>query len=146
MKKLIIIISLLACVIAVTAQTSTIVDNGTYITVNYADGDTVCVGKDMIVLMKAHSDALYIMTARKWSPGQLTKIISLDPSEFGYASLTALRDHLATICFRAYKEVFSYDGGNLDTVKYYHGTDLQYQVVYGYTGSLVTSKTIINSQ
>ena len=143
MKKLIILLGLLACFSAIKAQTSTIVDNGTYITINYADGDTVCVGKDMIVLMKASNGDLYLMTARKWSPGQLTKIISLDPTEFGYASLTALRTHLACICFRAYRETYSYEDSNLDTVKYYYGSDLQYQVVYGYSGTLVTSKSIV---
>lgn len=144
MKKLILCISLIVCVIAIKAQsTGTIVDNGTYISLNYSNGDTICIGKGMIVLMKAHGNSIYLMTARKWASDKVTKIVSLKPADFGYASLTALRNHLATICFQAYKEVYSYDGGNLDTVKYYYGSDLQYQIVYGYTGSLVTSKTIV---
>lgn len=144
MKRIFLLLALLTVVAMVRAQTSTVEDNGTYITVNYADGDTVCVGKEMIVLMKAHNDVLYIMTARKWSPGQLTKIVSMDPDEFGYSSFTALRNHMAVICFNAHLEVYSYDNGNLDTVSYYYNTELQYQVVYGYTGSVVTSKKIIN--
>jgi len=143
MKQFLLIIALLAMVAVAKAQTGTIVDNGPYITFNYASGDTVSLGKENIVLVKDSNDEVYIMTSHQWRSDRVTRIIHLDPDDFGYSSVGTLRDYLAAISFKAYREVYSYDNGNLDTVSYYHGSNLQYQVVYGYTNALVTSKKII---
>lgn len=143
MKKLFFLFALLSMVAMARAQTSTIVDNGPYIAFNYASGDTVNLSKGTIVLVKDSNDEVFIMTSHQWRSDRVTRIVSLDPDDFGYATPGALRDYISAICFRAYKEVYSYDNGNLDTVSYYYGTELQYQVVYGYTNALVTSKTIV---
>jgi len=143
MKKLLLIFGLSAILIGAKAQTGTIVDNGPYFTVNYPSGDTVSVGKDNIVLVKPNGGEVFIMTSHQWRSDRVTRIIHLDPDDFGYASTSTLREYLAAIAFRAYREVYVYDGGNLDSVKYYYGSQLQYSIDYGYTGTVVTSKTIV---
>ena len=143
MKRIFLLLALLAMVAMAEAQTGTIVDNGPYISFNYASGDTVCLGKENIVLIKAHNDEVFIMTSHQWRSDRITRIIHLDPDDFGYSSTGALRDYLATISFNAHTEVYSYENGNLDTVSYYYNSERQYRVVYGYTDALVTSKTIV---
>lgn len=146
MKKLIFLITILACMTALNAQTSTIVDNGPYITIQHQDGDTICVGKDNVVQVIDHNSEVFLMTSRKWSPGLLTKIISLKASDYGYSTVGALRTYLAIICFEAYRETYVYTGGNLDSVKHYVGSNLQYQIAYTYSDGTVVSKTFVNSQ
>ncbi|MFH0757324.1 MAG: hypothetical protein V2B15_08565 [Bacteroidota bacterium] len=145
MKKLIFLIAMLGCLVITKAQ-STIIDNGTYITLQYANGDTICVGKDMVDQILDHNNKVFLMTSRKWDPGPLTKIVTLDVSDFGFATSEALRSYLATVCFRAYRETYVYTGGNLDTIKYYHGISLQHMIVYTYDDGVVISKSIVNSQ
>lgn len=147
MKKLAFIIALLAMVAMAEAQTGTIVDNGTFITFNYSDGDTVNLGKENIVLVKDSNDEVFIMTSHQWRSDRVTRIVQLDPDEFGYSSAGSLRDYLAAISFKAYREVIVYDEttNNLDTIHYYYGDELQYSVVLGYDDAFrVISKTIIN--
>lgn len=144
MKKLIFLLMILAGTLALQAQTSTIVDNGPYITIQHQNGDTVCVGKANVVQVIDHNGEVYLMTSRKWSPGKLTKIVSLKASDYGYSSTGSLRDFLATLCFEAYAVQYSYDGsGNIDTIKYLHGSTIQHQVAFGYTGGNLTSKSIV---
>lgn len=143
MKRIFLLFALLAMVAMVGAQTSTIEDNGPYISFNFDSGDTICLGKENIVLVKASGDDVFLMTSQRWSSDRITRIVRLEYDDFGYASAGALRDYLAVISFRAYTEVYSYDNGNLDTVSYYQGSNLQYHIVYGYTDAVVTSKTIV---
>jgi len=146
MKRALFLLVMLAGVLAMNAQTSTIVDNGPFITINHQDGDTILVGKDQVVQVIDHNSEVFLMTSRKWSPGPLTKIISLKATDYGYSTTGALRSYLATICFEAYKETYAYTSGNLDTVKFYYGTSLQHMVVYTYDDGTVVTKQYVNSQ
>ena len=143
MKKLLFLLIMLAFLLPAKAQSSTIVDNGPYLTINYSDGDTVCVGKELVVHIKAHGSEVFLMTSQKWSPGSLTKIVSLSPTDFGYASTTALRSYLATICFKAYDVTYRYTDDNMDTVSYSYGGTVQYYEVMSYPSDTVINYTIV---
>ena len=120
-------------------------DHGTYLSFNYATGDTINVGKEQVTLVRSRRGVVFIITSHYWTNDKKpTALLIVDPAAFGYASVTALQNYLAVLFFKAYTEIYSYDNGNLDTVSYYYNSTIQYQVVYGYTGAVVTSKTIIN--
>lgn len=126
------------------AQGGTIVDYGTYLSFNFATGDTIAVGKEQVTLVRSRRGVVFIITSHYWTNDKKpTALLIITPSDFGYASSAALQDYLAVVFFKAYRETYSYDNGNLDTVSYYQGANLQYQIVYGYTDALVTSKSII---
>ena len=145
MKKLLFIFCFLGLWgLSVRGQTSTIQDYGKYVGFNYASGDTVFVGKDNITHIISRRDVVILFTNH--APDESTKVsnqwLVINPDDFGY-TMNYLRRYLAAMFYKAYTETYSYDNGNLDTVSYYYGASLQYQVVYGYTDALVTSKTII---
>jgi len=145
MKKLTFLFLLMFFGLGLFAQTGTIKDYGTYIDFNYASGDTVSVGKLNVTHILIRREEVFIFTNH--APDGSTNVknhwIVITPSDFGYSSAVSLRMYLSAICFNAYREVYVYDGGNLDSVKYYYGSQLQYSIDYGYTGTVVTSKTIV---
>lgn len=141
MKKLI-LICIVSLSLAAYGQTGTIVDNDTYFQVNYPSGDTVSIGKDQVVHLKTASGVVYMMNSNRWSNDNVTKIIALKPTDFGFSTTTALREYLSKICFRSYSVTYTYDGsGNLTTVSNYIGDSLMFTVTYSYDGSTITGKS-----
>ena len=144
MKRLLFLSAVLSLSLGLMAQ-GTIQDYGTYIDFNYSTGDTISVGKDNITHILSRRDRVFIFTNHPVdvSTKPQNQLLIINPTDFGYSDIHTLRMYLAATLFRRYVETYSYDNGNLDTVSYYYNGTLQYQVVYGYTDALVTSKTVI---
>lgn len=121
-------------------QASTLTDYGNFITINYDTGDTISIGKaSSDVYMK--NGKTYIVPSS--GINYVNRTISLEYADFGYATNHELWMKVASLIYRVYDEVYSYEDSNLDTVSYYYDSERQYRVVYGYSGTLVTSKTIV---
>ena len=143
MKKLLLLFGLFLSA-GLFAQ-GTIKDYGSYIDFNFTGGDTISVGKKNITHLLTRRDVLFVFTNHPLdnSTKPQNQLLIINPSDFGYSDTHTLREYLAAVLFQKYAETYSYDNGNLDTVSYYYNGTLQYQVVYGYTDALVTSKSII---
>ena len=138
MKKYILILSLLLSAIIVHAQASTIADKGNSITIQWDDGDTVSVAK-LGAMVYPENSKTYIVPPGGTRYGR-NRVISLEPTDFGYATNTLLWLYVDAIVNRNFNEQYKYTSGNLDTAYMIYSIDTVGYWLYGYTTDTLRSK------
>lgn len=123
MKKLtIILISLLGC-LTLMGQSGSIIDKPGVIRIYHPDGKMESLFKSEISKTESYNDQVWIVGQFKHNNRPI-RLVSMSPSDFGFASDTALMDYLdVLIPEKAYRRTFVYTGsGKIDSVKYYYSS------------------------
>jgi hypothetical protein len=140
MKKILIIITILASVFALQAQTGTIEDAGPFIQLAYTNGDTVSIEKDQVIRISNDGAKVILLTAIE----KQTFVTELIATNFGYPEAHSLRRFLETVCYQAYDITYSYNGSDqIDTIHYSYNSTIKYSEAFGYSGGNLVTKTIV---
>ena len=140
MKKIIFLFTFLAYLVAIQAQTGTIVDMPNTFTLKSPDGDTVSIIKQHVVAIeRANNEEVRLLTT--------VKRYTLDRTDYGYSTSDSLRNFLDIITGKHYYESYHSTGGNDDTINYSYisatDTTILRLDAFAYPSDSVTTKTVV---
>ena len=134
MKKLILLIVMLGCLVAAEAQT--IVDWPESVVFYHENGDSQSITKEHVAALDiANSKVVLLTTVGRFA---------MSTEEFGFDTDSMFFLYLNAIIHHDYYETYNYTSGNMDTITYAHNGEVQYYEVLGWTNDSLTSRKIVH--